>query len=102
MTTSPDLTGWSGLQGQIGAGEGHRFGFSFLGVPILATAVCGLPESCSPIRKRKSVCIELSGAPLFRRLLPGQRSLPSGNDGWIVHEVRPRARFAARFVAVLL
>lgn len=29
MPISPDLTGWSGLQDQIGAGESHPFGFSF-------------------------------------------------------------------------
>ncbi len=29
MTISPNMTGWSGLQGKIGAGEWRRFGFSF-------------------------------------------------------------------------
>ncbi len=33
--SSPDLTGWFELQGQIGAGEGHPFGFRCVGIDLV-------------------------------------------------------------------
>ncbi|THK38420.1 hypothetical protein EHS39_07845 [Ensifer sp. MPMI2T] len=45
-TASPDLTGWSGLQDQIGAGEGHPS----------ALALTAKPADYSAASRRESAC----------------------------------------------
>lgn len=70
MTISPNLTGWSGLQGKIGAGEWRRFGFSF---------------GC-----------EIGGS--FRRVKSGLCLQAPRNYIGIVHEVRSPAGLATAFL----
>ncbi|TAU60426.1 hypothetical protein ELI13_34480 [Rhizobium ruizarguesonis] len=67
--TSPDLSGWSGLQDQIGAGEGH--------LSALALTVAAANHSAAS-RPESAFCRRAMTAGSFMKSLPRPGLRPRG------------------------